>query len=64
VNDLSGRTSKYIDGGSFLSKGENKIQDIFMQANKGDEGIVSIHARPRRKKRVCCQHQVPDSFAW
>lgn len=63
MNDLSERTSKFIDRCSFLSKGEDKAQDILMQANRGDEGIVPTHSQPQRKKRVLCQHDVPAAFA-
>ena len=63
MNDLSERTSKFFDHGSFLSKGEDEAQDILMQANTGGEGIVPTHSQPRRKKSVICQHHVPAAFA-
>jgi hypothetical protein len=63
VNDLSERTLKFFDRGSFLSKCEDKAQDTLMQANRGGEGIVSTHSQPRRKKSVGCQHHVPAAFA-
>jgi hypothetical protein len=59
VNDLSDRTSKFFDRGSFFSRGEDKAQDTLMQANRGGEGIVSTHSQPRRKKSVGCQQHVP-----
>jgi hypothetical protein len=54
VNDLSARTSKFVDRGSFFSKVEDKAQDILMVANRGGEGIVPTHSQPRRKKSVGC----------
>jgi len=63
VKDLSERTSKFMDRGSFLSKAEDESQDILMQASRGGEGIVPIHSKPRRKNRVVCQHDVPAAFA-